>query len=106
MLQIVTGICLSLVYVPSADEAYASLEYLNYSHQMGWFLRGMHVWGSHLMIACMSIHMLQVFLFGASKCRAGKQGHTGFFQKSRCQFIGAMNSSVAKPIDHRTQVRK
>ena len=29
MLQIVTGICLSLVYVPSADEAYASLEYLN-----------------------------------------------------------------------------
>jgi len=67
MLQIVTGICLALVYVPSADEAYASLEYLNYSHQMGWFLRGMHVWGSHLMIACMSIHMLQVFFYGAFK---------------------------------------
>ena len=67
MLQIATGICLSLVYVPSADEAYESLEYLNYSHQMGWFLRGMHVWGSHLMIACMTIHMIQVFLYGAYK---------------------------------------
>ncbi len=67
MLQIATGICLSLVYVPSADEAYASLEYLNYRQQMGWFLRGMHVWGSHLMIAFMTIHMIQVFLYGAFK---------------------------------------
>jgi len=67
MLQIMTGICLALVYVPSADEAYASLEYLNYDQTMGWFLRALHVWGSHLMIAMMSIHMLQVFLFGAFK---------------------------------------
>lgn len=67
MTQIMTGICLSLVYVPSADEAYASLEYLNYDQQMGWFLRALHVWGSHLMIAMMTIHMIQVFLFGAFK---------------------------------------
>ena len=67
MLQIATGICLSLVYVPSADEAYASLEYLNYRQHLGWFLRGMHVWGSHMMIACMSVHMIQVFLYGAYK---------------------------------------
>ncbi|MCH2138566.1 MAG: cytochrome b N-terminal domain-containing protein [Phycisphaerales bacterium] len=67
MVQVMTGICLSMVYVPSADEAYASLEYLTYDQQMGWFLRSLHVWGSHLMIAMMSIHMLQVFLFGAYK---------------------------------------
>ena len=30
VLQIVTGICLALVYVPTADQAYQSLEYLNY----------------------------------------------------------------------------
>jgi ubiquinol-cytochrome c reductase cytochrome b subunit len=30
MLQIVTGICLALVYVPSTADVYASLEYLNY----------------------------------------------------------------------------
>jgi ubiquinol-cytochrome c reductase cytochrome b subunit len=67
MLQIMTGICLALVYVPSADEAFASLEYLNYEQKMGWFLRALHVWGSHLMITMMSVHMVQVFLFGAFK---------------------------------------
>ena len=30
VLQIVTGICLAFVYVPSANEAYTTLEYLNF----------------------------------------------------------------------------
>ena len=34
-LQIVTGICLALVYVPSADQAYQSLQYLNDSAAFG-----------------------------------------------------------------------
>ncbi len=67
MIQIVTGICLALVYVPSAGEAYTSLEYLNYQQQMGWFLRAMHNWGSNFMVAIMLLHLAQVFLFGAFK---------------------------------------
>jgi ubiquinol-cytochrome c reductase cytochrome b subunit len=67
MIQIVTGICLALVYVPSASEAYASLEYLNYQQQLGWFLRAMHNWGSNFMVAIMLLHLVQVFLFGAFK---------------------------------------
>src|SRR6267142_6228807 len=67
MIQIVTGICLALVYVPSAGQAYASLEYLNYQQQLGWFLRAMHNWGSNLMVAIMLLHLIQVFLFGAFK---------------------------------------
>ena len=42
VLQIVTGICLALVYVPAADEAWTSLEYLNYQQSLGWFLRAVH----------------------------------------------------------------
>jgi ubiquinol-cytochrome c reductase cytochrome b subunit len=67
MMQIVTGICLALVYAPAADEAWKSLIYLNYVQPLGWFLRALHVWGSHFMIALMSVHLVQVFLFGAYK---------------------------------------
>ncbi len=65
--QIVTGICLALIYQPSAQEAYASLHYLNYEQPLGWFLRGMHYWGSNFMVAIMLMHMTQVFVFGAYK---------------------------------------
>ncbi|HKE12275.1 MAG TPA: cytochrome B6, partial [Myxococcota bacterium] len=39
VLQVATGICLALVYVPSADQAYQSLVYLNQGAHLGWFLR-------------------------------------------------------------------
>ena len=67
ILQIVTGICLALVYVPSASEAWDSLIYLNYQQPLGWFLRALHGWGSNFMVAMMIVHMMQVFLFGAYK---------------------------------------
>jgi ubiquinol-cytochrome c reductase cytochrome b subunit len=67
ILQIVTGICLAFVYVPSAGEAYTSLEYLNYQQPLGWLLRAMHNWGSNFMLAIMILHLAQVFLFGAFK---------------------------------------
>src|SRR5215510_11408015 len=67
ILQIVTGTCLAFVYAPSANEAYSSLEYLNYHQQLGWLLRAMHNWGSNFMIAIMILHLAQVFLFGAFK---------------------------------------
>jgi ubiquinol-cytochrome c reductase cytochrome b subunit len=66
-LQIATGICLALVYVPSADGAYQSLEYLNYVAPLGWCLRAVHFWGSNAMVLVMSLHLIQVFLFGAYK---------------------------------------
>ncbi len=67
MLQLVTGICLALVYTSSAENAYISLEYLNYHQPLGWYLRAVHYWGSNLMIAILSAHVIQVFLFGAYK---------------------------------------
>jgi len=67
LLQIATGICLALVYVPSADEAFGSLQVLNFEQPLGWFLRAMHGWGSNFMVALVLLHMIQVFLFGAFK---------------------------------------
>ncbi len=66
-LQVVTGILLALVYVPSASQAWNSLQFLNNNVFLGWFLRAVHGWGSNFMIAIVLIHMTQVFLFGAFK---------------------------------------
>jgi ubiquinol-cytochrome c reductase cytochrome b subunit len=67
VLQFVTGILLALVYVPSGAEAWSSLQALNHDVALGWFIRGMHGWGSNFMVAIVLIHMVQVFLFGAHK---------------------------------------
>ena len=67
ILQVVTGTLLALVYVPSAGEAWNSLNVLNHQVELGWFLRAMHGWGSNFMIAVVLVHMVQVFLFGAYK---------------------------------------
>src|ERR1700761_8372571 len=66
-LQLVTGILLALIYVPSAGEAWNSLQILNHNVTLGWFIRALHGWGSNFMLAIVLIHMAQVFLFGAYK---------------------------------------
>jgi len=66
-LQLVTGIMLALIYVPSGAEAWSSLQALNHDIALGWFIRALHGWGSNFMVALVLIHMVQVFLFGAYK---------------------------------------
>jgi ubiquinol-cytochrome c reductase cytochrome b subunit len=66
-LQLATGILLAVVYVPSAGNAWNSLQDLNQHVTLGWFIRALHGWGSTFMIAIVLIHMVQVFLFGAYK---------------------------------------
>ena len=66
-LQVVTGILLAILYVPSAGEAWGSLQVINEQVAAGWFIRALHGWGSNFMLAIVLIHMVQVFLFGAYK---------------------------------------
>ena len=67
VIQIITGACLAFVYIPSTSEAWTSLQYLNHAQFLGWYLRAVHNWGSNFMVAIMTLHMIQVFLFGAYK---------------------------------------
>src|SRR5262245_60706250 len=67
LVQILTGIGLALVYVPTAADAYESLQYLNYAQPWGWFLRALHNASAGGMVLMVAIHMTQVFLHGAFK---------------------------------------
>jgi ubiquinol-cytochrome c reductase cytochrome b subunit len=66
-LQLVTGILLAFLYVPSASEAWNGLQAINHTVSAGWYIRALHGWGSNFMVAVVLIHMVQVFLFGAHK---------------------------------------
>jgi ubiquinol-cytochrome c reductase cytochrome b subunit len=67
VMQVLTGICLALVYTPSVDRVYETLEWITYKQKLGWFLRGMHFWGSSAMVVMVFVHMTRVFLTGAYK---------------------------------------
>jgi ubiquinol-cytochrome c reductase cytochrome b subunit len=67
LIQILTGILLALVYVPSADQAYESLLFLNYQQPLGWFLRALHYYAGSGMVVMVLVHMTQVYLHGAYK---------------------------------------
>jgi ubiquinol-cytochrome c reductase cytochrome b subunit len=67
IMQAVTGVLLMFYYVPTADHAYASTQYILHDVDYGWFLLSYHFWGSTAMVVCVFAHMSQVFLWGAYK---------------------------------------
>lgn len=67
VILIVTGILLMFYYVPSTGQAYDRMLDLRGSVAFGTFLRNMHRWGAHLMVAAVFLHMCRVFLTGSYK---------------------------------------
>jgi ubiquinol-cytochrome c reductase cytochrome b subunit len=65
--QIVTGILLTIYYVPTPDHAYDSVQYISTQIPMGWLIRGLHHWGASAMVVLVVLHMLRVIFYGAYK---------------------------------------
>jgi quinol-cytochrome oxidoreductase complex cytochrome b subunit len=65
--QAVTGILLTIYYVPTPDHAYDSVQYITTQVPLGWLVRGLHHWGASLMIVLVVLHMLRVIIYGAYK---------------------------------------
>jgi len=63
----VTGILLMFYYVPSTTQAYDRMLDLRGTVAFGIFLRNMHRWSAHAMVAVVFLHMCRVFLTGAYK---------------------------------------
>jgi ubiquinol-cytochrome c reductase cytochrome b subunit len=66
-LQIITGMLLTTCYAPSVGTAWQSVKYIQEEAPLGWFIRGMHHWGSSAMVILLLIHLIQVFVWGAYK---------------------------------------
>ena len=67
VMQGVTGVFLTMYYVPSPDKAYDSIQYIMDGVAFGWLIRGIHHWGASLMVIIVFIHMLRTFFYGAYK---------------------------------------
>lgn len=67
LLQVVTGMALATIYVPSTGGVYDSLQFINNQAAFGRLLRGIHYFGASAMILLVGIHLIRVFLTGAFK---------------------------------------
>ncbi|NBC22087.1 MAG: cytochrome b, partial [Gammaproteobacteria bacterium] len=67
VIQLVTGIFLTMNYKPSADEAFASVEYIMRDVDWGWLIRYMHSTGASAFFVVVYLHMFRAMLYGSYK---------------------------------------
>jgi ubiquinol-cytochrome c reductase cytochrome b subunit len=65
VLQIVTGIFLTMHYKPDADLAFASVEYIMRDVSWGWLIRYMHSTGASMFFVVVYLHMFRGLLYGS-----------------------------------------
>ena len=63
--QLLTGIWLTMSYVPSGDEAFASIEYIMRDVEYGWMLRYMHSTGASAFFFVVYLHMFRGLMYGS-----------------------------------------
>ncbi len=67
VLQILTGIWLTMHYKPDAEEAFASVEYIMREVPYGWLLRYMHSTGASFFFIVVYLHMFRALMYGSYK---------------------------------------
>jgi menaquinol-cytochrome c reductase cytochrome b subunit len=69
VLQLLTGILLSLYYIPDATgipaAAYTSVVFIQNGVYLGWLIRGIHFWAANLLIIMVLLHMARVYWTGS-----------------------------------------
>ncbi|MGO0305817.1 cytochrome b [Endozoicomonas acroporae] len=65
--QLLTGIWLTMSYVPSAEAAFASVEYIMRDVEYGWLIRYMHSTGASMFFVVIYCHMFRGLLYGSYK---------------------------------------
>lgn len=65
--QLVTGIWLTMMFNPSAEGAFASVEYIMRDVKGGWLIRYMHSTGASAFFVVVYLHMFRGMLYGSYK---------------------------------------
>ncbi|MEC7970333.1 MAG: cytochrome bc complex cytochrome b subunit [Pseudomonadota bacterium] len=63
--QLVTGIWLTMNYVPSGDAAFASVEYIMRDVEFGWLIRYLHSTGASAFFIVVFLHMYRALRYGS-----------------------------------------
>ena len=77
--QFLTGILLTIYYVPTPDHAWDSVNYITTEVTFGWLIRGMHHYGASAMVILSVLHMVRVIFYGAYKYPREITWFTGVF---------------------------
>ena len=67
VLQIVTGVWLAMLYKPSAENAFASVEYIMRDVDFGWLLRYLHSTGASAFFLVVYLHMFRALIYGSHR---------------------------------------
>jgi ubiquinol-cytochrome c reductase cytochrome b subunit len=67
VIQIFTGIFLTMHYKPDANLAFASIEYIMRDVEFGWLIRYMHSTGASAFFIVIYLHMFRALLYGSFK---------------------------------------
>jgi len=65
VIQLVTGIFLTMNYKPSAAEAFASVEYIMRDVEWGWLIRYLHSTGASAFFIVVYLHMFRALMYGS-----------------------------------------
>jgi ubiquinol-cytochrome c reductase cytochrome b subunit len=67
VMQLVTGIFLTMNYTPSDTEAFSSIEYIMREVNWGWLIRYLHSTGASAFFIVIYLHMFRALLYGSYK---------------------------------------
>ena len=67
VIQLLTGLFLTMNYKPSSAEAFASVEYIMRDVEWGWLIRYMHSTGASAFFIVVYLHMFRAMLYGSYK---------------------------------------
>lgn len=65
LLQLVTGLLMVCTYVPSAENAWGSIYFMQKQMTLGWVVQGLHHFGAQSTVVLLGIHLVQVLVAGA-----------------------------------------